>query len=453
MDRNVMTGPREADRDSLAQYLLSFDWPLRDAAAEERLVAGGLSLWMEILRLIPPRAERGRLLELGSPPFHITLLVQKLRNYEMTLAAALSDGARHARQGVRSARHGEEYVFDCVCFDLEGEPFPLPDDHFDVVLFCEVIEHLTENPIAALSEIHRVLKPGGALVLSTPNVASLCHALLLLGGGNIYDPYHLGASLRGSRHSREYTLAELVMMIEGCGFRIDRADGRDLQDATELVLKMAFGDTPPTTRLPYWALRIVGSIIRFAPRVWRGLQSANRTAPPGTAPRFASGDAHAEHLFVRAIKDGPFRWRFPAGVFDPGHLAGYVRVSDAEVVMGRNDVQHLGFGWGPLEAEPGQTPRRRAGAAAGVHLAPREQPTAVVIELCGTGGAAPVEVQVWQGKADAARCLASQQVTPSAREWTRLEIPLGTEATPRDEVQVRVLAESGVYVHRIALTP
>ena len=51
-------------------------------------------------------------------------------------------------------------------------PLPYPDGAFDLVVLCEVAEHLpTEIPVVA--EIGRVLAPGGHLVLSTPNVARL----------------------------------------------------------------------------------------------------------------------------------------------------------------------------------------------------------------------------------------------------------------------------------------
>jgi ubiquinone biosynthesis O-methyltransferase len=45
---------------------------------------------------------------------------------------------------------------------------PFPDNHFDIVVSSEVIEH-TPNPEQAVKEIFRVLKPGGTMVLSTPN--------------------------------------------------------------------------------------------------------------------------------------------------------------------------------------------------------------------------------------------------------------------------------------------
>lgn len=45
---------------------------------------------------------------------------------------------------------------------------PFPDNHFDVVISSEVIEH-TPDPVRAIHEFSRVLKPGGILVVTTPN--------------------------------------------------------------------------------------------------------------------------------------------------------------------------------------------------------------------------------------------------------------------------------------------
>lgn len=52
------------------------------------------------------------------------------------------------------------------------KPLPYADASFDVVLLVEVIEHL-ENHRAALSELARILKPGGVFILTTPNIMRL----------------------------------------------------------------------------------------------------------------------------------------------------------------------------------------------------------------------------------------------------------------------------------------
>jgi 2-polyprenyl-3-methyl-5-hydroxy-6-metoxy-1,4-benzoquinol methylase len=45
----------------------------------------------------------------------------------------------------------------------------LPDNAFDVLLFCEILEHITFNPVAMWQHIYRALKPGARIVLTTPN--------------------------------------------------------------------------------------------------------------------------------------------------------------------------------------------------------------------------------------------------------------------------------------------
>jgi SAM-dependent methyltransferase len=59
---------------------------------------------------------------------------------------------------------------------------PYPEESFDLVLLTEVIEHL-ENHRAAIAELARVLKPGGTLVLTTPNIMRLNSRLAFLLSG------------------------------------------------------------------------------------------------------------------------------------------------------------------------------------------------------------------------------------------------------------------------------
>jgi SAM-dependent methyltransferase len=405
---------REDDAASVARYLLSFDWFLQNREAVKSLVGGGLPLWLEILRLVPQRQERGRLLELGSPPFFITLLLQKFRNYDMSLTAAAADGRPRLENTVASLTFGEEYHFDCVCFDLERDPFPFADSQFDVVTWCEVIEHLTENPVFTLSEIHRVLKPGGAVVISTPNVARIENVIRVCFGNNVYDPYHLGTLLHGSRHSREYTLAELRDLVSGCGFRAEVAEDRDLPDRH-------------ITERHRWIEAVARLVMRFAP------------------------GAHRDHLFVRAVKEGPFHWAFPPDLFDYGHLLWYLHVCDREVVMGHNDVPHTSIGWGPLETGPEGKAQRRAGPTVDAYLISHVPVQRVVLEMCGGGSLSAGTVEVWQGEGDLARRLAVGPFEVPPHRWSRFDLPLGPEMRLGERIKVRIAAPSGVDVHRVAL--
>jgi 2-polyprenyl-3-methyl-5-hydroxy-6-metoxy-1,4-benzoquinol methylase len=69
--------------------------------------------------------------------------------------------------------------------DLNG-PMPLDDRAVDAIISTEVVEHL-ENPRAVFREFGRVLRPGGSLVLTTPNQESVRSLLSLLLRGHHVD--------------------------------------------------------------------------------------------------------------------------------------------------------------------------------------------------------------------------------------------------------------------------
>lgn len=73
--------------------------------------------------------------------------------------------------------------------NLNHEPLPYDDASFDVVTATEVIEHL-EDFRRIVREIHRVLRPGGVCVLSTPNILNLNSRLRFLWFGfwNLFGP-------------------------------------------------------------------------------------------------------------------------------------------------------------------------------------------------------------------------------------------------------------------------
>lgn len=98
--------------------------------------------------------------------------------------------------------------------DLETGAFPWPDGSMDVVVSNQVFEHL-KNVWRPMSEIHRVLRPGGRLVLSVPNLGSLHNRVLLAAGAQPTSIRTLGPHVRG------YTFGEIRRFVALDGaFRI-----------------------------------------------------------------------------------------------------------------------------------------------------------------------------------------------------------------------------------------
>ena len=127
--------------------------------------------------------------------------------YGMDISPAYVAEAR--RRGV------EAQLADC------GRPFPFPDGMFDAVFAGEILEHL-ENTDLSLAEIKRVLKPGGTLVLTTPNLASLENRLRLLFG---FQPLFADYTSRMDNHLRVYVARALLSQVREAGFAVEKHAG------------------------------------------------------------------------------------------------------------------------------------------------------------------------------------------------------------------------------------
>jgi 2-polyprenyl-3-methyl-5-hydroxy-6-metoxy-1,4-benzoquinol methylase len=98
--------------------------------------------------------------------------------------------------------------------DLDSGRIPLPTGSGDVVVALETIEHL-ENPRAFFRDLHRLTRPGGWLIVTTPNQLSLLSILTLIfkkrfnAFQDVHYPAHLSALLE----------IDLKRMAEECGMQ------------------------------------------------------------------------------------------------------------------------------------------------------------------------------------------------------------------------------------------
>ncbi|NKI40822.1 class I SAM-dependent methyltransferase [Streptomyces physcomitrii] len=136
-------------------------------------------------------------------------------------------GVDWSQDALRRARRRLPYV---VRADIGGGGLPFASGSVDAVLFSEVIEHLVD-PDSALDELRRVLRPGGHLMLSTPNLAAWYNRALLLAG---VQPVFSEVSLRGIYgrpgsevvgHLRLATARALAELVRARGFEVVRVAG------------------------------------------------------------------------------------------------------------------------------------------------------------------------------------------------------------------------------------
>ena len=159
-----------------------------------------------------------RIVDLGSYGSLVPALRDLLGATDITLTEPFQERKPASENSfLQNARNGVRYPVHVDRFDIEG-PFPYEDGRFDVVIFTEVLEHLSRDPLQTMSEINRITKPEGYLLLSTPNCASVRSVLRILRGGNpnIYPVYQRCPST--DRHNHEYVPWEVRELLKLCGF-------------------------------------------------------------------------------------------------------------------------------------------------------------------------------------------------------------------------------------------
>jgi SAM-dependent methyltransferase len=174
--------------------------PMPDAAAQAYLEKH-IPRLARTLALVPPPQETGRVLELGCY-MQITPLLQRLCGYREVRGAYYGTAGRVDRKRVK-----------------------FPDGHFDLVVAGEIIEHLLYDPMHLLLESRRVLREGGYLLVTTPNVGSITSVAKTLDGHDNPQIFFLyERPVAGEEpdigHVREYTAYELGEAVKAAGFEV-----------------------------------------------------------------------------------------------------------------------------------------------------------------------------------------------------------------------------------------
>lgn len=133
----------------------------------------GFRLHQAVLRLLRRAGRPGSLLDVGCREGAKARLYASELSIPLEKVAGLEGQEEHCRAASGSIR--------AVCLDLEKEKFPFADESYELVICNQVLEHL-KNIFLPLSEMDRVVKTGGYLLLGIPNLAALHNRLLMLAG-------------------------------------------------------------------------------------------------------------------------------------------------------------------------------------------------------------------------------------------------------------------------------
>jgi glycosyltransferase involved in cell wall biosynthesis/SAM-dependent methyltransferase len=172
------------------------------------------------LEITPPGTAEDSILEMGAY-LQITPALRTKLGYGYVRGCYLGPLGKTDHKHVTSLE-GEEFECEVDLFNAEKDRFPYPSESFSTVLCCELIEHLSEDPMFLMCEINRILKPGGHLVLTTPNIGSLRAISAILQGYHpgFFPQYLKPSATDEARHNREYTPKEVMLLFLNAGFEM-----------------------------------------------------------------------------------------------------------------------------------------------------------------------------------------------------------------------------------------
>lgn len=158
--------------------------------------------------------ETARLLEVGCGAGNLLMQATVAGSYPVALDLSLQ-ALTFVRSRLQEACAGPDAPRGYACIQSIGELLPLPDNSFDCIILSEVIEHL-EAPQVSIREAARVLRPGGRLLVTTPNYRSFWP---IMEWG--VDRLNMAPKMAGEQHISKFHPAALRRLLVACGLAIE----------------------------------------------------------------------------------------------------------------------------------------------------------------------------------------------------------------------------------------
>lgn len=151
----------------------------------------------------------------------------------------------------RSEKDVESFGLSFTILNLLSDD-TIPDEKFDLVVLQEVIEHLPQPPYIVFERIKRMLKPGGYLLLTTPNGTRVRNILYMLTGRQVLDNFRYPAEGETLMHQQEYTLPQMLWQLDRA--QMETVVARQCDDGWQgasLKAKMAHTLLKPLNAFPH----------------------------------------------------------------------------------------------------------------------------------------------------------------------------------------------------------
>jgi SAM-dependent methyltransferase len=158
------------------------------------------------------KVDHERILDIG-PSFQTTLMREIYPN-----SAIDTLGFRDTRFQPRE--NDQHFDFD-LNDSVEQGAWPVPETDYDLVVMAEVLEHVYTAARPVLSCVTSFLRPGGRLIVQTPNAVNLGRRIATVQGQNPFGM--IREEKKNPGHFCEFTVGDLRKAVESAGLQVEEA--------------------------------------------------------------------------------------------------------------------------------------------------------------------------------------------------------------------------------------
>jgi 2-polyprenyl-6-hydroxyphenyl methylase/3-demethylubiquinone-9 3-methyltransferase len=211
-------------------------------------------------------APKSTVLDIGSHYLHSSLLLHFL-GYDVVAM----DVSAFSKLDIVAARAQENGITQITEDNLESlDQLATIDNHFDVIIFAEIFEHITFNPIPFWKKVHRIMKDHGIIYLSTPNAITVYAIIRTIY--NVLSFKSIGISIHEifqhvtyGHHWKEYSVHEIHQYF------------KSLNDGfTVHTKKFTYKTVPPTNSLSSWGRNLLFSLGNAIPYFKEAIEAVIR---------------------------------------------------------------------------------------------------------------------------------------------------------------------------------
>jgi 2-polyprenyl-3-methyl-5-hydroxy-6-metoxy-1,4-benzoquinol methylase len=139
-----------------------------------------------------PENNTKRMLDIGAHWLHQAVLYA-MDGFKVTAADLYTDEKNPVIMGI-----AQEYAISMVEYKDLSDPQELqslPENSFDLILFSEILEHITFNPVKMWTQLYRLLSEGGRIIVTTPNYFNYKNGYFVMDILNVFSGRSAGIKI------------------------------------------------------------------------------------------------------------------------------------------------------------------------------------------------------------------------------------------------------------------